>query len=62
VEDWRSDCSAGAWFLPLTEGVGESGYCMELGIACGGESIGDGLGDDVKALDNGVSWCDGQDG
>ena len=32
---------------------------MELGVACGGRSIGDGVGDDVKAVDNGVGWCDG---
>jgi hypothetical protein len=35
---------------------------MELGIACGGGSIGDGIGDGVKAVDNGIGWCDGQDG
>jgi hypothetical protein len=35
---------------------------MELGIACGGGSIGDGIGDGIKAVDNGVGWCDGQDG
>ncbi len=35
---------------------------MELGIACGGGSIGDDVGDGVKAVDNGVSWCDGWDG
>ncbi len=35
---------------------------MELVIACGGGSIGDGIGDGVKAVDNGVGWCDGQDG
>jgi hypothetical protein len=35
---------------------------MELGIACGGGSIGDGIGDGVKAVDNGVGWCDGWNG
>ncbi len=35
---------------------------MELGIACGGGSIGDGVGDGVKAVDNGVGLCDGQNG
>jgi hypothetical protein len=35
---------------------------MELGVACGGGSIGDGVGDGVKAVDNGVGWCDGWDG
>jgi hypothetical protein len=35
---------------------------MELGITCGGESIGDGIGDGIKAVDNGVGWCDGRDG
>ncbi len=35
---------------------------MELGVACGGGSIDDGIGDGVEAVDNGVSWCDGWDG
>jgi hypothetical protein len=35
---------------------------MELGIACGGGSIGDGIGDGIEAVDNGVGWCDGWDG
>ncbi len=35
---------------------------MELGIACGGGSIGDGVGDGVKAVGNGVGWCDGWNG
>ncbi len=35
---------------------------MELGIACGGGSIGDGIGDGSEAVDNGVGWCDGRDG
>ncbi len=59
MEDWRS---FGNWFLPPTEEVPESGYCMELGIACGGGSIGDGIGDSIKAVDNGVGWCDSRDG
>ncbi len=62
LADWRSDGGDGAWFLPPTEVVAESGYCMELGVPCGGGSIGDGIGDGVKAMDNGVGWCDGQDG
>jgi hypothetical protein len=62
MEDWRSDGGTGAWFLPPTEEVTESGYCMELGIACGGGSIGDGVGDGIKAVDNGVGWYDGRDG
>ncbi len=63
MEDWQSDGGTGAWFLlPPTEEVAESEYCMELGIACGGRSIGDGVGDGVKAVDNGVGWCDSQDG
>jgi hypothetical protein len=61
LADWRSDGSDGAWFLPPTEEVVESGYCMELGITCGGGSIGDGVGDGVKAVDNGVGWCDSLD-
>jgi hypothetical protein len=35
---------------------------MELAVACGGGSIGDGVGDAVKAVDNGVGWCDSRDG
>ncbi len=35
---------------------------MDLGIACGGGSIVDGIGDGVEAVDYGVGWCDGQDG
>jgi hypothetical protein len=62
LADWRSDSGDGAWFLPPTEEVMESGYCMELGVACGGGSIGDGVRDGIKAVDNGVGWCDGQDG
>jgi hypothetical protein len=60
--EWWSDGGDDAWFLPLTEKVTENGNCMELGIACGEGSIGDGIGDGVKAVDNGVGWCDGQDG
>ncbi len=60
--DWRSDIGDGAWFLPPTEKVTESRNCMELGFACGGGSIGDGIGDGIKAVDNGVGWCDGRDG
>jgi hypothetical protein len=62
MEDWQSDGGAGAWFLPPTEEVVESGYCIELGVTCGGGSIGDGVGDGVEAVDNGVGWCDGWDG
>ncbi len=46
--DWQSDSGDVAWFLPPTEDVTKSGYCMELGVAYGGESIGDGIGDGVK--------------
>jgi hypothetical protein len=35
---------------------------MELGADCGGGSIGDGIGDGDKAVDNGVGWCDGREG
>jgi hypothetical protein len=35
---------------------------MELGATCGEGSIVDGVGDGVKAVDNGVGWCEGQDG
>ncbi len=47
LADWRSDGWNGAWFLPPTEEVAESGYCMELGITGGGGSIGDGVGDGI---------------
>ncbi len=59
--EWQSDGGDGAWFLPPTEKVRESGNCMELGIPCDGGSIGDGIGDGIKAVDNGVGWCDGWD-
>jgi hypothetical protein len=62
LAEWRSDGGDGVWFLPPTEKVTESGDCMELGIACGGGSIGDGVGDGIKAVDNGVGWSDGRDG
>jgi hypothetical protein len=62
LTEWRSDGGDGAWFLPPTEKVTESGDCMQLGIACGGGSIGDGIGDGVKAVDNCVGWCDSRDG
>jgi hypothetical protein len=62
MEDWWSGGSAGGWFFPPTEEVTESGYCMELGAACGGGSIGDGIGDSVEAVDNSVGWCDGWNG
>jgi hypothetical protein len=35
---------------------------MELGIAGGRGSIGDGVGGGIKAVDNRVGWCDGRDG
>jgi hypothetical protein len=62
MEEWWSDSGNGAWYLSLTEKVVESRYCMDLGIACGRGSIGDYVGDGVKAVDNGVGWCDGRDG
>ncbi len=49
-------------FLSPTEEVAKSGYCMELGVAGGIGSIGDGVGDGIEAVDNGVGWCDGWDG
>jgi hypothetical protein len=48
--------------LPPTEEVAESGYCIELGVAGDGGSIGDDVGDGVEAVDDGVSWCDSWDG
>ncbi len=48
--------------LPPTEEVAESGYCMELGVACGRGSISDDIQDGVEAVDNGVGWCDNWDG
>jgi hypothetical protein len=62
LAEWRSYGGDGAWFLPLTEKVTDSGNYMELGITCGGGSIEDGIGDGIKAVDNGVGWCDGWDG
>jgi hypothetical protein len=59
---WRSDSGNGGWFLQWIEEVVESGYCMELAIAGGGGSIGDGVGDGIEAVDNCVGWCDSQDG
>jgi hypothetical protein len=55
MDEWQSDSGNGVWFLPPTEEVAESRDCMELGIAGGGVSIGVGIGDGVKAVDNGVS-------
>jgi hypothetical protein len=62
MEVWRSGCGRDAWPLPPTEEAAESGDCVELGITGGGGSIGDGIGDGIKAVDNGVSCCDSQDG
>ncbi len=62
MEEWWSDSGNGAWFLPLIEEFAESGDCVELGIAGGVGSFGDGIGDGVKAVDNGVGWCDSRDG
>ena len=54
LADCWSEGGDDAWFLPPTEEVAESGHCMELGVACSGGSIGDGVGDGVEAVDNGV--------
>ncbi len=62
MEEWQSDSGNGAWFLLPTEEVAESEYYMELGIAGGGGSIGEGARDSIKAVDNGVGWCDSRDG
>jgi hypothetical protein len=35
---------------------------MELGVACRGRSIGDGVGDGIEAVSNIVGWCDSRDG
>jgi hypothetical protein len=35
---------------------------VQLCIACGGEIINDGIRDGVKAVENGVGWCDSPDG
>ncbi len=56
MEEWGSDGGNGAWFLPPTGEVAESGYCMELGITCGRGSISDGVGDGIEAADNGDCW------
>jgi hypothetical protein len=62
MEVWRSGSGNGVWLFPPTKEVAESGDSMELGIAGGGGSIGDGVGDGIEAVDNGVGWCDSQDG
>jgi hypothetical protein len=62
MEEWQSDSGNGAWFLPHTEEVAESGNCMELGIAGGGRSIDDGIGDGVETADNSIGWCYSWDG
>ncbi len=62
IEEWQSDGGNGAWFLPSTEEVVESGYCMDLGVAGGGGSIGDGIENGIEAVDKGVGWCDSRDG
>jgi hypothetical protein len=62
MEEWWSDSGNGAWSLPPTEEVTESGYCMEMGVAGGGGSIGDGIGDGIKAVDNCIGWCENRDG
>jgi hypothetical protein len=62
MEVWQSPSGNDAWFLPSTEEVTESRDCMEPGIAGGGGSIGDGVGDGIKAVDNCVGWYDGRHG
>jgi hypothetical protein len=62
MEEWWNEGGNGVLFLPPTEEAMEGGYCMELGVACGRGSIGDGVGDGIEAVDNGVGWCDGRDG
>jgi hypothetical protein len=62
MDMWRSGCGKGAWLLSPTEKVAESGHCVKLVIAGGGESIGDGVGDGIKAVDNVVDWCNSWDG
>jgi hypothetical protein len=59
---WSSGSGNGMLFLLPTEDVAESGDCLELGIAGVGGSIGDGIGDGIKAVDNSVGWCDSRDG
>ncbi len=50
------------WLFPSAEEVMESGDSIELGVAGGGGSIGDGVRDGIKAVDNDVGWCDRWDG
>jgi hypothetical protein len=52
MEVWQSGSGNGVWFLSSTEEVAESEDCMELGIPGGGGSIGDGVGDGIKAVEN----------
>jgi hypothetical protein len=60
IEVWQSVSGNAALFIPPIEEVAESGDCVELGVAGGGGSIGDGVVDGV--IDNCVGWCDGQNG
>jgi hypothetical protein len=62
MEVSRSGSGNGAWLFLPTEEVMESGDNIELGVSGGGGSIGDGVGDGVEAMDNGVGWCDSWDG
>jgi hypothetical protein len=62
MEVWQSGSGNGVWFLLSTEEVAESEDSMELGIAGGGGTIGDGIGDGIKAVDDCVGWCDSRDG
>ncbi len=50
------------WCFPLAKEVSEGGDCMKLRVAGGGRSVGDGIGDGVQAVDNGVGRCYGWDG
>jgi hypothetical protein len=56
MEVRSSGSGNGAWLFPLTEEVMESGDYVELGVAGGGGKIGDGIGDGIEAVDNGVGW------
>jgi hypothetical protein len=46
----------------LAEEISEGGDCMKLRVAGGGRSVGDGIGDGVQAVDDGVGGCYSWDG
>ncbi len=48
--------------FPLAEEVSEGGDCMKLRVTGSVRSVGDGIGDGVQAVDDGVGGCCSWDG